>query len=233
MWRDLLIDRLTNENSIRGDQKNLDGRSIVRHISWMRSKIGPFTLKRLAREASIAKDVSMSTISRVLRKHGFQYLHSRRKGIMKPTDFTKRMKYARTVSKYPTYFWTKNITFYFDGTYLHRYNSHDEARSTTTMAWRRKSEGLNPLCTTKGKRAGTGGRMAHFMVALSPGRDIVLCHQYQGRLDGKLFASIARKLFPDVYKKTEHCEGRLFLQDECPVQDESQLLLLKSWKKSK
>ena len=94
----------------------MDERSIVRYISWMRSKIGPFTLKRLVREANIAKDVSMSTISRVLRKHGFRYLNSRRKGIMKPTYLTKRMKYARTASKYPTHFWTKNITFYFDGT---------------------------------------------------------------------------------------------------------------------
>ena len=128
----------------------------------------------------------------------------------------------------PRTFGPKILPFILMAHNLHKYNSNDEARSTTTMAWRRKSEGLNPLCTTKGKRAGTGGRMAHFMVALSPGRDIVLCHQYQGRLDGKLFASIARKLFPDVYKKTEHCEGRLFLQDECPVQDESQLLLLKS-----
>ena len=90
---------------------------------------------------------------------------------------------------------------------------HDKAHSTKMMAWRKKSEGLNPLCITKGKRAGTGGQMAHFMVAVSPGRGVVLCHQYQGCLDGKLFASIVHQLFPDVYKKTEHCEGRLFLQD--------------------
>ena len=118
----------------------------------------------------------------------------------------------------PRTFGPKILPFILTAHNLHKYNSHDEARSTTTMAWRRKSEGLNHLCTTRGKRAGTDGRMEHFMVALSPGCDVVLCHQYQGRLDGKLFASIARKLFPDVYKKTEHCEGRLFLQDECPVQ---------------
>ena len=197
-----------------------DERNIVRQISRMRSKIGPFTLKKLAREAGIAEDVSMSTISRVLRKHGFRYLHSRRKGIMKPTDFTKRMKFARTALKYPMDFWTKNINFYFDGTgFIHKHNPHDEARSTKKMAWKKKSEGLNPLYTTKGKRAGTGGWMAHFMVALSPGRGVVLCHQYQGRSDGKRFASMVCKLFQDMYKKTEHFEGRLFLQDGCPVQN--------------
>ena len=36
-----------------------DERSIVRQISRMRSKIGPFTLKRFAGEAGIAEDVSM------------------------------------------------------------------------------------------------------------------------------------------------------------------------------
>ena len=116
----------------------------------------------------------MSTISRVLRKHGFRYLHSRRKGIMKPTDFTKRMKFARTALKYSVDIWTKNINFYLDGTvFTHKHSPHDEARSTKTMAWKKKSEGPNPLCTTKGKRASTGDLMAHFMVALSPGRKVV------------------------------------------------------------
>ena len=85
------------------------------------------------------------------------------------------------------------------------------------MAWRKKSEGLNPLWITKGKLAVTGGRMAHFKVALS-GRGVALCHQYQGCLDGKRFASMVHKIFPDIYKKTEHCEGRLLLQDGCLVE---------------
>ena len=145
----------------------------------MRSKIGLFRLKRLAREAGIADDVSLSTISRVLRKHGFRYLYSKQKGIMKPTDFTKHVKFAQTALKYPMDFWTKNVNFYLDGTgFTPKHNPHDEARSTKMMAWQKKSEGLNPLCTTKGKRAGTSGQTAHFMVALSPGRGVVLCHQY-------------------------------------------------------
>ena len=120
---------------------------------------------------------------------------------------------------------TKNVNFYLDGTgFTHKHNPHDEARSTETIAWRGKSEGLNPLCTTKSKRAGTGGWMAHFMVALSPVHGVVLCHQYQCRLDGERFASMVYKLFPDVFKKTKHCEGRLFLQDGCPVQNSAATL---------
>ena len=154
-----------------GETKKLslrNARNIMRQVSRMKSKTGPFTFKRLARNAGIAEDVSMPAISRVLRKHGFRYLYSRR----------KCMKSARTALTCPMDFWTKNINFYFDGTgFTHRHSPHDEARSTKTMAWRKKSEGLNPLCTTKGKRAGTGGWMAHFMVALSPGQGFVLDHQ--------------------------------------------------------
>ena len=143
---------------------------------------------------------------------------------MKPTVFTKRMKCSRTALKYRMDFWTKSINFYLDGTgFTHKHNPHDEARSTETIAWRGKSEGLNPLCTTKSKRAGTGGRMAHFMVALSPGHGVVLCYQYQCRLDGERFASMVFKLFPDVFKKTKHCEGRLICR--MGVQCKTQLLL--------
>ena len=99
------------------------------------------------------------------------------------------------------------------------------------MAWMKKSEGLNHLYTTKGKQAGTGGRMTHFIVALSPGRGVALCHQYHVRLDGKRFALMVCKLFPDVYKKTEHCEGRLLMQDGCPVQNSA--AALKAMKKVK
>ena len=88
---------------------------------------------------------------------------------MKPTDFTKQMKFARTALKHPMDFWTKNMNFYLDGTgFTHKLNPHDEARSTKAIGWRKKSEGLNPFCFTKGKRAATGGQMAHFMAALSP-----------------------------------------------------------------
>ena len=88
------------------------------------------------------------------------------------------MKSERTGLTYPMDFWTKNINFYLDGTgFTHKHSPH-AAHSTKTKAWRKKSEGLNPLCTTKGKRAGTGGRMAHFMVALSPGQGFVLDHEH-------------------------------------------------------
>lgn len=197
-----------------------DERNLLRHIKRLRLNVGPFTLRRLAREAGIDERISMATVSRVLRKNGFHYLHSRRKGIMKKKDFTKRLEFAREALNRPKDFWMKDINFYIDGTgFTHKTNPHGEARATKTMAWRKKSEGLDALCTTKGKRAGTGGRMANFMVAISPNKGVVLCHQYFGRLNGGSFSSLVRKTFPKVYKQTQHINGRLFLQDGCPVQN--------------
>ena len=197
-----------------------DERNLLRHLKRLRVSIGPFTLKKLAREAGIDPRISMSTISRALRKHGYRYLHSRRKGIMKGKDFAKRLQFAREKILLGKDFWMKNINFYLDGTgFTHKTNPHDEARSTRTMAWRKRSEGLDALCTTKGKRAGTGGKMANFMVAIAPNRGVVLCKQYSGHSNGASFARFVRKTFPDVYKKTEHIEGTLFLQDGCPIQN--------------
>ena len=50
---------------------------------------------------------------------------------MKPTGFTKCIKFARTALNYPMDFWTKNVNFYLDGTgFTHQHNPHDEARFT-------------------------------------------------------------------------------------------------------
>ena len=141
IWRDLLIDRSANEEKLnKGRPKKLslrDEQNIGRQIRRMRSKIGPFKHKTLFREAGFTEEVSMSTIPRVLSKHGFWYFHLRRKSIMKLTDFTKRVRFGWTALKCPMDFCTKNINFYLDVTgFTHKRNAHNEARSTKTMACR-------------------------------------------------------------------------------------------------
>ena len=40
--------------------------------------------------------------------------------------------------------WTEDIAFYFDGaSFQDKYNPFDEAKSTRTMPWRKKSEDLD------------------------------------------------------------------------------------------
>ena len=42
------------------------------------------------------------------------------------------------------------------------------------MTWRQRSEGLDPLCTAKGSHTGSGGRIAHFIVAISYNKGVIL-----------------------------------------------------------
>ena len=56
------------------------------------------------------------------------------------------------------------------------------------MVWRKKCEGLKLGCTCKGKKAGTGGTMAHFIVAIAYRKGVMLCEQYQERFTGKCCA---------------------------------------------
>ena len=52
------------------------------------------------------------------------------------------------------------------------------------MGWRERCEGLSFNCTTKSKKSGTGGAMAHFIVAFARGKGAVLCEQYIERFTG-------------------------------------------------
>ena len=51
-------------------------------------------------------------------------------------------------------------------------------KSVKRMTWRQQSEGLDALCTLKRSHVGTSGRIAHFIVAISFNKGLVLCEQY-------------------------------------------------------
>ena len=53
------------------------------------------------------------------------------------------------------------------------------------MAWRKRDEGLKPSCTTKCSHVGSGGKVEHFMVAIAYMKGVILCEQYQGRINGE------------------------------------------------
>ena len=58
---------------------------------------------------------------------------------------------------------------------VHKYNPLDAARSTRTMAWMKKSEGLDLNLTAKGRHVGSGWRVANFFVAIAYNQGIILC----------------------------------------------------------
>ena len=175
-----------------------DERLIIRTLHRLRSERASFSVRKIQEETGL--HVSFKTIYRVLRKHGYRYRQSRKKGLLSKNDLQKRLKFARLMKSMPLDFWTKDITFYFDGVgFAHRCNPYAEARAVSSMAWRKPREGLS--ITTKGRKEGSNGKMANFFVAISHGRGVVLCKQHDWRITGEHFAQFIKDNFPGKKKR--------------------------------
>ena len=99
--------------------------------------------------------------------------------------------------------WKDGIAFYLDGIgFQHKYNPYDEAQSPKTMAWRKRDKGLKPNYTTKGSHVGSGGKVVDFMVAIAYMKGVILCEQYEGRINGEKFANFVRKHFAKTFERS-------------------------------
>ena len=194
---------------------------ITQRSPKLRETLGSFTIQKLRLTAGINKNIHDETVRRFMRSKGYRYYHSRKKGLLTKLDLLKRVKFCRHLIRTTNInFWQKDIAFYLNGVgFQHKYNPLDEANSCKTMAWRRKDEGLDPFCTAKGSHVGSGGRVAHFMVAISYDSGVVLCQQYEGRINGGMFAKFIRKTFENAFRKCSYQNTRLFLQDGDPSQN--------------
>ena len=116
--------------------------------------------------------------------------------------------------------WTKGVSFYLDGIgFTHKYNRHDQSLAPRTMAWRKPSDGLSFSQTAKGSHEGSGGRTAHFIVAIAYNKGVILAEQYEGHLNGQKFADFVREQFPKLFENSSNKTGKLFLQDGDPSQN--------------
>ena len=169
-------------------------------------------------EAGLDGVVSIDTMRRCLNSLGYRYKQSRRKGLMSKKDLQLRLEFARNIKKLPNHekLWTEGMGFYLDCvSFIPKFNPKDQARCTKSMAWRR-SEGLNLFCTSKGKKVGNQGRMAHFIDAISYGKGVICCHPYQNPITGKYFAEFIRNNFERMFSRSADPVGKQFLQDGDP-----------------
>ena len=192
-------------------------RCVINTLKRLRKETYSFTAKRLQEEANLTH-VSTKSIRRVLHANGYHYLQSRKKGLLTKQDKILRTRWARRNRSKPLEFWTDDIKFYFDGVgFAHKTNPYAEARAPRSMAWRKHSEGLS--ITTKGKKEGSGGKMARFFVAIAYGKGVVLCKQYKWKVTGKNFASFVSEHFQATFEKCGvEASGNYFLQDGDPRQ---------------
>jgi len=53
----------------------------------------------------------------------------------------------------------------------------------------------------EGRKADNGGKTAHFFVAISYGKSVVMCEPYE-ELDGEMFAKFVKKHFPIAFRRS-------------------------------
>lgn len=196
-----------------------DGRNIMRSIRQLREMSGRFSSRRVKLEAGL-QDVSDRTVRRHLNKRGYFYLQSRKKGLMSKVDRVRRVKFAKNMlKKYPKDVWCNQIAFYLDGvSFVHKRNPADQAKAPSGRIWRQKSEGLVQGCTSKGSKVGAGGKVAHFMAAISYGKGFIICEQYD-KMNGPYFSSFIDRNFSYMFQVSCNPSSNIFIQDGDPSQN--------------
>ena len=194
-----------------------DERHLLRRVKQLHSANIAFTVPTLRKDAGL-QHVSTRTVNRYLNKNDYNYVQTRKKGLLSAKDKKKRVQFAKKVKKtLPDNFWRDSIAFYFDGvSFAHKTNPYNDARATKTMTWRKPNEGLH--FTSRGKKEGNGGRMAHFFVAISYSKGTVLCKQYHESLTGEMFAEFIKTYFPQTFERCKDPTVKTFLQDGDPRQ---------------
>ena len=102
--------------------------------------------------------------------------------------------------------WTENINFFLD-----------QGSSPKGRIWRKPCEGLDYGCTAKGKKEGSGGKLVKLIVAISYGKGVIDCEQYD-KMTGVYFKDYIARKFP-VFEKADKLHSKLWIQDGCPCQN--------------
>ena len=135
-------------------------------------------------------------------------------------DLKLRMKFAKYIKKYyDDGLWSSGICFYLDAKhFIHKTNPMDQAKAPKSLVRRKKNEGLAKGCTSRRNKAGHGGKVASFFVAISLGKRICYCKHYE-KLSGKLFAEFIESNFLEIFKSSCNPTGNVFVQDGDPSQN--------------
>lgn len=196
-------------------------RQLIRTLKKIRSNSGGnFSSKKIALEAGIPSTVSNRTVRRALNKSQFHWLQARKKGLMTVKDYSKRITFARMITRdYPADdLWKDKIAFYFDGvSFIHKTRPLDQALAPRGRVWRMRCEGLDHGCTAKGSSCLSGGRRVKVFVAISFGKGVILAESYV-HLNGPMFADFVTNSFPGTFIRSGK-DTNLFLQDGDPSQN--------------
>ena len=177
-----------------------DERSIIRSLHYARKQDGNFTSKRIRLYSGVSS-VHRRNVRRVLNKYGYHYRQAIRKGLLTENVLKVRMKFAKDIKTYyDDGLRSSGICFYLDAKhFIHKKNPMDQAKAPKSLVRRKKNEGLAKGCTSRRNKAGHGGKVASFFVAISLGKRICYCKHYE-KLSGKLFAEFIENNFLEISK---------------------------------
>ena len=127
-----------------------------------------------------------------------------------------RVAFAKDMQKmYRPDVWKTSVAFYLDGvSFCYKRNPVNQGRAPKGRVWRKTNEGL----TAKGCKEGSGGRVLRLMVAISYGKGVIECHQYDD-LYSSYFAGFLNDNIDEMFAKVDKNRSRLFLQENASTQN--------------
>ena len=187
-----------------GRPRLIDGRQerkIERTNARLREQDGNFSCHRIRAETGLY-NVSL-------------WKKEKKELVLLEKDFRERLRFARKVKRTCCNdFFMSDICFYLDRiSFYHKYNPLNDARAPKGKIWRKRKEGLS--VTAKGKHVGSGGRVVKMIVAISYGKGVIYCEQYE-KLDGNYYADFIRRNFQNMFQKSGK-RSKLFVEDNCPI----------------
>ena len=158
----------------------------LQRLNWLRTKLSEL----------------VSTVRHIMK--------GRHKGVLTANNRKRRTQFANKVVRLlGDKFWKIGVSFYFGGvTFAHKTNPLADASAPPTMMWRKRREGLKFTC--KGKKEGSGRKVAHFFVAIAYGKGVILCEQYLELLSGEMFQNFVRTYFLQHLRKVP-IQGKSYL----------------------
>ena len=184
-----------------------DCRKIKLTVQNLRVHDNPnFSASKLHSVTGLQAQCSTRTINRELKRMKFQYLNTRQKGIMNGNDHKLRLAFARKcIRKIGPELWLSRVTMYYDGvSFYHKVNPFNEAIAPREKIWRARGEGLE--MTAKGKKEGNNGRCVRMFVAISHGKGVVMCEQWDPKVtfNGINFKEFVRTHFPSAIERSSN-----------------------------
>lgn len=195
-----------------------DKRKLHRAIISLRELNPNFTVMEVVQRSGIDLNVAhYRTFLRQIRKFGYQFRQSRKKGLLSSHDLKERLIFAKKMVGRSVDYWTKDVAFYLDGvSFVFKGNPLSDAVKPKSRVWRKMSEGL--LVTTKGSKDLAGGKRLHLIVAICYGKGVILAEPYE-KMNAEFFAHFVRRHFPNLFD-IAGIEGqpKIFLMDNDPSQ---------------